>query len=140
MTFTLTDPSGRAVSTLEKHIGPEVSKEVDELTTNSTSTLQTGVWKTLVQTDGKEIADLTFLVLPLSDNAGHWNGKDDKESVVADIDALTAQFWRVDGLCSVEDIGSECPNIELCSSTGWSSMSPDPKSDFIIDNEIKSAK
>ena len=140
MTFTWTDPSGSTVSTLEKHIDTDVSKGVDTLTTNSTSTLQTGVWKILVQTDGREIADLTFLVLQLSDNAGHWNGKDDKKSVVADIDALTAQFWRVDGLCSLEDIGPECPNIELCSSTEWSSMSPDPKSDFIIVNEIKSAK
>ena len=140
MTFTWTDPSGRAVSTLEKHINTEVSKGVDELTTNSTSTLQTGIWKILVQTDGKDVAELLFLVLPLSHNNGHLSEKDDAESMLAYIDWLTSQFWNLEGLCSLQAIGSECLKVELCRNTEWSSMSPDPKSDITTDNKIKTTK
>ena len=140
MTFTWTYPSGSTVSTLEKHIDNEVSKGVGELTTNSTSTLQTGVWKISVQTNGIDVAELPFLVLPISHNTGHLSEKDDTKSMLAHIDWLTSQFWYLEGLCSLESIGSECLNIELCRNTEWSSMSPDPKSDITTDDKIKYTK
>ena len=137
--FTLVDSSGMKVSILEKHIGTEASKGVDKLVSNST--LQTGVWKILVQSDSKEIAELQFLVLPLLVSAGPSTGKDVKQNLLERIDELTAQFWRAEGLCSLEDIWSQCPNIEQCTYSEWSSMSPDPKSDItMIDNENKSSK
>ena len=139
MIFTLVDPSGKKVSILEKHIETEASKGAEKLVSNST--LQTGVWKILVQSDSKEIAELQFLVLPLLVSAGPSTGKDVKQNLLERIDELSAQFWRAEGLCSLENIWSQCTNIEQCTDSEWSSMSPDPKSDItMIDNEIKTSK
>ncbi|XP_051850284.1 xylosyltransferase 2 [Antechinus flavipes] len=43
-------------------------------------------------------------------------------------DSTLGSFWSVAGLCATGP--SVCPNLELCSQTSWSSLSPDPKSEL----------
>ena len=135
VTFSWMNPSGKTVSALEKHIVTEITSGVYTLETHSTSSLQTGVWKILVQSDGREIVELEFLVLPLGVSVGPLSFKETHQSPLARIDELTAQFWKADELCALEDLGTECPQVKLCSKTNWSSMSPDPKSDIIVDDK-----
>ena len=137
VTFSWMNPSGKTVSALEKHIGPEISSGIYKLETNSTSTLQTlqtGIWKIVVHRDGKEIAELQFLVVPIVVSEGQNSVKQKHQNMLAQIDELTTQFWKAEGLCSLEDRGAECPQINLCRKTNWSSMSPDPKSDITVDD------
>ena len=137
VTFSWVDPSGKTVSTLEKHIQSDISSGIYTLETNSTSTLQTGVWKLLVHSDSQEIAEVQFLVLPLEDSEEPDSVKQTDQNLLARIDELTAQFWKADGLCSLEDLGPECRQIKPCSKTMWSSVSPDPKSDIIVNDKVK---
>ena len=140
VTFSWVDPSGKTVSTLEKHIGTEITSGVYTLETNSTSMLQTGIWKILVHSDSKEIVEVQFLVLPTVISEEPDSVTQTDQIMFARIDELTAHFWKEEGVCSPEDLGSECPQIKLCSKTEWSSMSPDPKSDIIVDNKGNIAK
>lgn len=57
------------------------------------------------------------------------------QDLLSQIDYLTELFWKAEGMCSSEDLGSDCSSLDLCSETRWSSMSPDPKSEIKIDNE-----
>ena len=132
VTFLWVDPSGNTVSALETNIGPRILSGVYKLETNSTSAMSpllTGVWKLKVQRDGKDIAVLQFLVIPSTVS----DGSIKQASHLPHIDKLTALFWKAENLCSLEDLGSQCPNITRCSGTNWSSMSPDLKSDIIVD-------
>ena len=140
VTLSWVDPWGKTVSALEKHIDTEITAGVYTLETHSASTLQTGVWKILVQSDGREIVELEFLVLPLAVSIGPETVKETHQSPLARIDELTAQFWKSEELCALEDLGTECPQVKLCSKTNWSSMSPDPKSDIIVDDKWNIAK
>ena len=134
VTFSWIDPSGKTVSVSEKHITTGVKKGVDILNINSTSTLQTGVWKILIEDKRNEIAELEFLVLPLSVSAEGLPAEiGGEQKIYNQIDELTAQFWRTEGLCSSDDIESEYSNINPCRNTNWSSMSPDPKSSITVD-------
>ena len=132
VTFLWVDPSGNTVSALGTNIGPRILSGVYKLETNSTSAMSpllTGVWKLKVQQDGKNIAVLQFLVIPVLEG----NDSIKQASRLPQIDSLTAQFWKAEDVCALEDPGSQCPYITRCSKTNWSSMSPDPKSDIIVD-------
>ena len=86
-----------------------------------------------VHSDGQEMAEMEFPVVPLEVNEEPDRVRHGDQSLLAQIDKLTAHFWKADGLCSVEDLGQECSFIDICSKTKWSSMSPDPKSDISRD-------
>ena len=58
------------------------------------------------------------------------NGKKFGKDLLSWIDELTYQFWTAHDMCSEEDLGFKCPELNLCSETSWSSMSPDPKSEI----------
>ena len=131
VTFTWTNPSGKAVSSLEKHIGTKTSCGVHTLETNDLSILPTGVWSIVVHSDSGEIAELQFLVLPIEHDGGSDDGKQvDEKLLISRIDELTSQFWKMEGLCSQNDLVLECPEIKVCTDEEWSSMSLDPKSDM----------
>ncbi len=51
-------------------------------------------------------------------------------SLLAWLDELTAQFWRVADSCVVNERLPLCNKLPLCSATRWSTMSPDPKSEL----------
>ena len=129
------DPSGAKVFAVVKHVGSNSTSGGYTLKLNSTNGLQTGIWKVLIHSDRQEIAEMEFLVLPLEVIEGHGGVKQSSQSLLAQIDKLTAQFWEAEGLCSLEDLGPDCPLINTCSKTNWSSMSPDPKSDLIFDGK-----
>ncbi|XP_064639668.1 xylosyltransferase oxt-like [Lineus longissimus] len=47
------------------------------------------------------------------------------------IETLTKPFWRVSDICYAKDKQSPpCPRLQVCQSTTWSSLSPDPKSEL----------
>lgn len=46
------------------------------------------------------------------------------------VDSLVGKFWGIRNICSVHKLPENCPKIDLCSSTSWSSRSPDPKSNL----------
>ena len=140
VTFSWVDPSGKTISVLQKRIRSETVTGVYTLKTNSTSPLQTGIWNILVHSDSKGIAEVQFLVIPIEDGEESDSVKQPDQNLLAWIDELTAQFWKAEGLCSLEDLGPECPQIKMCSKTEWSSMSPDPKADIIIDYNGNTAK
>ena len=129
------DPSGTRVFAVEKHVGSNSTLGGYTLKLNSTSGLQTGIWKVLVHSDSQEIAEMEFLVLPLEIYQVPDGVKQTNQHLLAQIDKLTAHFWKAEGLCSLEDLGPDCPLINACSNTNWSSMSPDPKSDIIFDGK-----
>lgn len=58
------------------------------------------------------------------------NGKKFGRDLLTWIDELTAEFWTAHDMCSLEDLESNCPQVNLCAETTWSSMSPDPKSEI----------
>ena len=58
------------------------------------------------------------------------NGKKIGKDLLTWIDKLSMEFWTVLDTCSLEDLGSKCPELNLCSETSWSSLSPDPKSEI----------
>ena len=58
------------------------------------------------------------------------NGKKFGKDLLTWIDELTMEFWTAHDTCSMEDLGSNCPELNLCSETSWSSFSPDPKSEI----------
>ena len=64
------------------------------------------------------------------------NGKKIGKDLLSWIDKLTASFWSAVDTCSLEDLGSKCNLMNLCSETSWSSLSPDPKSE-IKDVDLK---
>ena len=128
LTLSCMDPSGKIVFRLKKSVGP--SKTSGAYTIEpSTGELRTGIWNVKVYSDGQEIAEMEFPVVPLEVNEEPDRVRHGDQSLLAQIDKLTYQFWKADGLCSVEDLGLECSFIDICSKTKWSSMSPDPKSD-----------
>ena len=46
-------------------------------------------------------------------------------------DGLCARFWTVSGACSTGTLrGGRCPSLPVCSSSEWSTLAPDPKSDI----------
>ena len=59
------------------------------------------------------------------------NGKKIGKDLLIWIDELTTKFWLTHDICSLEDLGSKCSQMNLCSDTTWSSMSPDPKSEIL---------
>ena len=58
------------------------------------------------------------------------NGRKVGPDLDAWIDELSAFSWSVQDTCTVVELGENCPPLDLCSSTRWSSMSPDPKSEI----------
>ena len=56
-----------------------------------------------------------------------------KGDLLSWIDELTAQFWRPQGMCALQDLGQYCEDVPLCIETSWSSLSQDPKSEIRLD-------
>ena len=46
-------------------------------------------------------------------------------------DGLCERFWHISGTCSTEPLPrGRCPSLPACSSSEWSTLAPDPKSDI----------
>ena len=46
-------------------------------------------------------------------------------------DELCGRFWHISGVCSVDPLtGGRCPSLPACSSSEWSTLFPDPKSEI----------
>ena len=46
------------------------------------------------------------------------------------IDALTVEFWSIQDMCTTQHLPKDCPTVDMCKHTKWSSLSPDPKNEF----------
>lgn len=46
------------------------------------------------------------------------------------VDSITRQAWTISDVCSEASLEADCSGVSRCSSTSWSSLSPDPKSEF----------
>ena len=56
-----------------------------------------------------------------------------KGDLLSWIDELTAQFWKPEGMCALQDLGQYCEDVPLCTETSWSSLSRDQKSEIRLD-------
>ena len=58
------------------------------------------------------------------------NGQKLNSDLLDWVDDLSGQVWGVEDICTTAVLGDDCPPLEICSETEWSSLSPDPKSEI----------
>ena len=71
---------------------------------------------------------------PVSDTRefSEWRANVEKtgESLEAWLDKLVSEFWNTQSVCRTDADRDSCSFISDCTSTEWSTFSPDPKSEF----------
>lgn len=58
------------------------------------------------------------------------NGRKSGAELEQWIDLLTMEFWSAQDMCTTKPLPVGCPPMDSCKFTKWSSLSPDPKTEF----------
>ena len=102
----------------------------NELTSKQAPILHSGPEKFYTEKDFLQMAEY----LSLEGNteklaaAADENAKKTGDDLLAWIDEVNGEFWRVSATCLDVFSGPNCPSLLTCTSTTWSSLTPDPKS------------
>ena len=109
-----------------------------------------GIWTVKCRVGQEDVGSLQFAVYPqevekrkeISDEAGlqrthldikylpQAGGESIQARLQASVDAITGRAWTIGNICSVSPEPSCSDSVVACSTTRWSSFSPDPKSEF----------